>query len=342
MSLAKSQPLTIETNLSSEYVLDWGVRQMLRELIQNCVDAGGEVSTTDTHLVLRNKNTVLSPKVLFMGIGTKSADGTTIGQHGEGLKLAMLVAARAEQDIMIHNGTKSWTPAMAQNELGVTVLSIAIDNLPAEQVSNDFTIKVELPTFPLHEVWLGADKACGASRLVSPRYAGKVYSNGLYVCEINSPFGYNVGYLSLERDRRVSDIWELRDQIAKIWEKALQNLDEEEDTALRFARLLFEGKTVEADAFNYRPATPEVQAACRGFLDKEYPENVAVKPGSQLTPGGRSGGKIGLAVSTSFSYGLGGTYWATNNTKTDEEIWWDAYHEQLTEEAQTSLRKLLF
>jgi hypothetical protein len=94
---------THSLNLSSRYASKWGAWEVGRELISNAKDAVGDgylLETPDPNTLRIWTDTEPQLAELFvMGQGTKDASGGTIGQFGEGLKLAALVCTRDGESI---------------------------------------------------------------------------------------------------------------------------------------------------------------------------------------------------------------------------------------------------
>ena len=85
-------------NLSPRYAPEWGQWEIAREFVCNAVDAspdGYKVETPTEGRITVWTPTVPSLAEMFMiGAGTKAPGDSTIGQFGEGSKLAALVATR--------------------------------------------------------------------------------------------------------------------------------------------------------------------------------------------------------------------------------------------------------
>lgn len=92
-----------ELTLTPNYVSDWNFNDALRELIQNGTDQ--EVLDPDNEfqidysqkekvLRLKNRKSVLKINTLLLGRSSKANNEDTVGQFGEGYKIAALVLNR--------------------------------------------------------------------------------------------------------------------------------------------------------------------------------------------------------------------------------------------------------
>ena len=90
-----------ELTLTSSYVQDWDFPMAVRELIQNGVDqetvhpnAAFSIEYEDGTIRLTNRNTKLRCNTLLLGRSSKQRSDETVGQFGEGYKIAALVLTR--------------------------------------------------------------------------------------------------------------------------------------------------------------------------------------------------------------------------------------------------------
>ena len=108
----------IKTNISRNYVESWGVVEALREVIQENLDARkkygcvGKVAYKKGYLVAEDGGPGLQRQDLALGISGKRDDGNLIGQFGEGLKLASLVAARENRKMYIETAGFTVIPCL--------------------------------------------------------------------------------------------------------------------------------------------------------------------------------------------------------------------------------------
>lgn len=94
----KMQLKKYDLNLSDKYVKNWGIWEVGREIISNAIDAdskGYEVEVVNPDCIrVFTKTCPEFGHIKVIGSGTKTDAGETIGQFGEGFKLAALVCTR--------------------------------------------------------------------------------------------------------------------------------------------------------------------------------------------------------------------------------------------------------
>ena len=223
--------------ISPDYVKDWTTEHAVREFLQNAIDQESldsnnkmTLSYDDTSVTIANKTSKLDKSTLLLGGGTK--DGTdTIGQFGEGYKVAMLVLLREGYYVEIRNyGLKElWIPKIVNSKIYdskvlaidtkkydfeegcYNSLEIIISGLPnAEEL-----IKSTYLAFRDSEVLF---KGCNCD-VLDKSEAGNIYIGGLLVSNTNLVYGYNfnVGTLKIGRDRNIIGGWNLYYETAQSW-----------------------------------------------------------------------------------------------------------------------------
>lgn len=112
MENAKCYELTLTPN----YVSDWTFNDAIRELIQNGTDQ--EVLDKDNRfsikydskrqvLQLKNSKSALKINTLLLGRSSKAGNDDTVGQFGEGYKIAALVLNRIGKTFTVLNNKKT-------------------------------------------------------------------------------------------------------------------------------------------------------------------------------------------------------------------------------------------
>lgn len=214
-----------ELSLSRNYVSSWGVEEAIRELLQNAKDSDGEekilIDSEEGLITIINKNTSIPSSTLLLGNTSKKDDLDKIGQFGEGYKLALLVLLREGKEVLIHNGDKLWIPNFEYSEtFECEVLCInetndsgndlrfeisGFDNYELQELQNQF-LGINGKTYNAIETSYG-------QILTDPQFKGKIFVEGLPVYEDdNFNYGYNfeARYVTLDRDRKSINIYELK------------------------------------------------------------------------------------------------------------------------------------
>jgi hypothetical protein len=243
-----------ELSLSPDYVPSWTIVDAVRELFQNALDQQTTVEdndmffefeqlTNDSFMVqppgtlrIGNKQSVLQAKTLLLGSSSKADDPNTIGQFGEGYKVAVLVLLRNGKNVTFYNygAREVWTTRFKQSrKYGGRILEFEIDKKYVWQKvpDNNLTIEVEDITAEEYESIvasnlhlqgdLGELTVTSQGRILKDeRFAKKVFVNGLYVCDYDQ---YTCGYdfkpkeLKLDRDRKMAQPFELRWKASSMW-----------------------------------------------------------------------------------------------------------------------------
>jgi len=225
---------SIELGISVDSVHEWTVEDAVRDLIQNWLDNPNYSSYLfhGDRLHLFNKDTVLDKSALVIGSSSKRDDDSQRGRHGDGLKSAMACLLREGVSLKIRNGPITWHPSSRYSstfdQSVVTVdmvnyadyddcthLEFIISGLSEEQIVN---IKKNTLAFCDME-----GKTYSTSRgdiLKGDDQKGRIYCGGLYVATVPSlDYGYDFKqeYLSLDRDRKAVDSFDVKWQTKEMW-----------------------------------------------------------------------------------------------------------------------------
>lgn len=230
-------PLSIKTN----YLPNWGLKEGVRELIQNGRDAEIEhnakmtVSHVNGTLRIENIGTVLPHQALLLGHTTKAERGDTIGKFGEGLKLGVLALVRAGHTVTIRSGSEVWTPSLVYSKVfSAEVLSFDIQ----EGRQTKDRVRVEIGGISVLQweemrrgfLFLNDKKekeediinTYGGSLLLHPRYKGKIFVKGIYVQDLaDIQYGYDFEDADLDRDRKMIEVWNLKYKMQAVYNEAL-------------------------------------------------------------------------------------------------------------------------
>lgn len=216
-----------ELTLTPDYVSDWTFNDAIRELIQNGIDQ--EVLDKENYfsveydqarqiLKLKNTRSVLKINTLLLGRSSKARNEDTVGQFGEGYKIAALVLNRLGKTFTVLNNEKKeiWVSRFKNSEKWrEKILAFYIGKRETEDAGLCIEVgNVSWEEYAgLSKVWIGL---CGFDyEKVSTQYgeiltdenlAGQVFVNGLFVdCNSDLQYGYNFKprYINLERDNMI-------------------------------------------------------------------------------------------------------------------------------------------
>lgn len=236
--------------ISPDYVPDWTYIEAVRELFQNALD--NQVTNPENEMyfdydkeaqVLRigNKTSVLQTSTLLMGSSSKRDDAKTIGKHGEGYKVALMVLLRSDKGVTFYNyGAKeTWKTRMVKSRkfqgLAVPEITVEKQSFFRPVPNHDLIIEVQGIS---EEEYQGIVKANlhlqqGVEKystefgdvLLKEEHRGRVYVNGLFVAENTTiTYGYNFKpqQIKLDRDRRMIDTFDLLWETSQIWREVEQ------------------------------------------------------------------------------------------------------------------------
>lgn len=298
-----------ELSLTENYVSDWTFNDAIRELIQNgtdqeILDSENEFSMVygwgDNILRLKNSKSKLKINTLLLGSSTKSKNEDTVGQFGEGYKIAALVLNRLGKTFTIYNNEKKevWTSRFKNSEKWKEkILSFYISQRETEETGLCIEVgNVEKDEYyGLSDVWLKFDEGdyyTGMSIvdtsygeiLMDEDYSGKVYVNGLFVdCNADLKYGYNFKpkHIKLERDRKACDSFNAREITCRMIAEGMVNGDIPIEEVSRMVN-----ENVD-DVYNFEYNTYEndiqkVQEVILEAFDNQNPQPYSIPVSSQV------------------------------------------------------------
>jgi len=245
-----------ELTIDPDYVPHWTIQDGLREFLQNALDESTlepsnsmEVRREGNTLFISTKNAKLTKKTLLIGSSSKRSEENTIGQEGEGYKLACLVLARAGKKVIIHNYSEKekWTPKIIKSRrFGTKLLVIDTEKFRWTSPPNhDLTFEIKGITDVIYKEMVSRSLFLRESELSTLEYhdtkgiilldeeeKGRVYVNGLYISTVKEmEYGYNFKprEIELDRDRRAVTDFNLTWQTSDLWcnfteEEAFKNM----------------------------------------------------------------------------------------------------------------------
>jgi hypothetical protein len=234
---------TIDLAISENYLRGlWGIKEAVREIYQNCVDAGPHEIEADEEggtLTFTTHAGRLVTSDLALGSTSKAEDSTKIGKFGEGLKVGFVALLREGCGIVIHNGGQLWTPHIAMSEnLVCRTLHVDIEDDPDTKPSDDVSIEVsgiqdfdeiagisiEMTEIVDGEEPTETSETKYGTIIHDADFSGKIYVGGIFVTKDDDvtaededlPLGFDFKpqYVHLDRDRKLINYHELMDLAA--------------------------------------------------------------------------------------------------------------------------------
>lgn len=215
-----------ELSIKASYVSNWGLYPSIREFVQNSRDAeiqfGAPMTVKFSErvrkgakvgvLVIHNQGCTLPKEALLLGHTTKADDARTIGQWGEGFKLASLALLRLGLEIKIRNGSEVWVPRIVSSEkynAEVLAFDVVKGNKHENRVQfeivgldqsdwNDIRKK-----FLFLEEYPESVEVFDGHVLTDDQYRGQLFVKGMFVAQTQSHFGYDFKDADIDRDRRM-------------------------------------------------------------------------------------------------------------------------------------------
>jgi hypothetical protein len=218
-----------ELSLSKNYVSGWSAVDAIKELLQNAIDSDSpfEHRIVGERLEIISRFASLSARTLVLGETSKAERKDAIGQHGEGFKLALLVLLREGYEVRVRNNGVQWFPYFdLSKSFGVEVLHIEETELACtglefviDGISDETMQEVRQSCLLLQDSDPAAEVLEVKQGFILAEHPGKLYVGGLYICDTNMKFGYNVrpAYLKLERDRKTVSSFDLAWLTKDMW-----------------------------------------------------------------------------------------------------------------------------
>lgn len=213
--------------LSRDYCNDWSVVDALREVIQNGLDSPEtfEYEVGDDCMYLTSKNTQLPASSLILGVSGKREDTNALGGFGEGFKIACLIFCREGIDVVIKNGSKTWTPELKWNsDYETDMLTILETSGNGSDLTfeisglNKSDIEQAIDNCLYMQEDLGDHVTAPCGSRIFYDFPHKLYVGGLFVCDTQLQFSYDLhpSKITLNRDRKTIDGWDLQGVTARI------------------------------------------------------------------------------------------------------------------------------
>lgn len=276
---------TYELPLSRHYVRHWGVTEAIRELFQNALDSDSpfEYELGEDFLVLRSRFSRLEPKTLLLGTTSKADAPDKIGSFGEGYKIALLVLEREGRKVSVMNNDLLWEPEFRHSKhFEEEILCVRERRLPENRGKGLAFLVAGLSREDLEAVvamnmhmWPSVGRVVETSKgRILLEHPGKLFVNGLFVCETQLKYGYDMKpeFLKLERDRQTVSTFDLQFLAKDMWFETGQHE--------KIAELIAD-KAPDMHYANY--GTPEVvREACYRLFQERHPGAVVASSQKEL------------------------------------------------------------
>jgi len=221
--------------MTLDYASEWSDWDVVRELTANAMDVDPnftiEMKSDPAALVIKSRGSSLNVEHLLFGNSQKLGK-ETVGQFGEGLKLALLVLTRMGLNAEIYSGGKKYWNAPAEMA-GKDVFKVCWRN--GFKTDDQTVVAVRNWQYPAYEERFIRP---GDPRIVHTDAFGRsileeevpnIYVRGVWVQKAKAysqmyAFSYNLIDAKMNRDRCVVDIWKSNREIARIW-AGIQDVD---------------------------------------------------------------------------------------------------------------------
>jgi hypothetical protein len=218
------------------YIASWGMWECVRELVQNAKDEEQEhgspmtIEHVDGWLHIANEGADLAISALLLGETSKAGKRGLRGQHGEGLDLALLCAARGDYEVKVFTKTEVWSPRIEYvKEYDARCLVVNTRKLVNPRTGVTVSLHIDKDTWlGLRSQFLFLDPpkeiiaSDGGSLITDSNRKGQVFVKGIYVMTSHkSSYGFDLNDVALDRDRRVIGSFDLQWACAAIVKGAL-------------------------------------------------------------------------------------------------------------------------
>lgn len=219
--------------ISRDYVKNWNWldagREFLANAIDSCIDDNATIVYEDGYCIIKDNGKGIEKKNFV--IGNSNKDTSDIGMFGEGLKLAMLVMAREDRNLVIETVGNTYTPKLENN----TTYCSEIFTIYYEQnnILNSTTVRFKATKEEVDSIknlFIGYKenveiKNFGIVEVISNE-CGNIYVNGLKTKSINSNYSYNIKDKTLVNSRDRNSVDEMK--LEMVLSNFYNSIDDEE------------------------------------------------------------------------------------------------------------------
>lgn len=284
-----------ELGMTLDYASDWGITDAVREFFQNAMDEEKmnpenkmTVEYDEEMSILRigNRKSNLMTKSLLLGGTTKLGRTDVIGRHGEGYKVATVVLMRNNIKVVIYNNESGevWSSRVVKSKrYGADIVCFDIEKKFFNKKEN-LVVEIEGITKAMYDDIVEKNlnlrddigevrKYTKGSVLLDEKFKGKIYVEGLFVCEnknIDKGYNFNAELIRLDRDRGLVDTFDIRFAISN-----LVSSDEDVD---------YVAENIESDDFLYAKSFYYSSSKGKGDLSDRVYEKFRKEYGEDKIP----------------------------------------------------------
>jgi hypothetical protein len=205
-----NNPRRYSLNISPRYAANWGVWEVCREIVCNAMDADSlftQHSPDDNTLIVETSTEPTLAQLFMVGEGTKCAGGETIGQFGEGFKLAALAASRTSgASLVAETSTKRISFGIERcHEVDADGLVALIEDIDQPDIKG---LRVSVNMARAGVIMHGRilDKTESGPIPKHDPLMMKIYVKGVWICDLARPslYDWNLNNLTINRDRNIA------------------------------------------------------------------------------------------------------------------------------------------
>lgn len=196
-----------DLNLSSKYVPDWSVWEIGREIISNAIDASPDEYSveemSDDLIIVKTPTWPQVKELKIIGCGSKKKDGETIGQFGEGLKMAALACTRQKEGRLFLSTPEYRANFFMRDEDDEKILTMKIEGSDPEE--KECQIWIGFPGIRNAIKGRFTKDPIGPLKKDEQRATCRIFVKGVFMQEIKSKslHDWNIPFATFGRDRNV-------------------------------------------------------------------------------------------------------------------------------------------
>jgi hypothetical protein len=267
---------TVNMMLARTYVPNWELFEGVREFYANAVDTGDfrvRFPDDDTMVIATMDNPTLD-QMFVLGEGNKTSGGDTIGQFGEGSKLAALCLARRRNTKLTIVSPMGEITFGFKKAAGFETSTLHAEINPNKARDAGHAVKIEAKGIAqvYADNFLSPDAPIGPFEKKANAKGMRVFVKGIFITRVPefSLFDWNIETCTLNRDRSVPDAWSLRRNIGRLIAKQIET-----DPGLA-DKLLDKPESYEAKAVDSAWPNREQKEALASAARRKFGDNMVL------------------------------------------------------------------